>query len=76
MKNQTSTKNIVIGFTLGLIVTLSLGAALKNNNEVSRFQIAAGDHNAYVVDTVTGQVWSTIDGYKAFRDPKAEPKGF
>ena len=71
MKNQTSTKNIVTGFALGVIATASLGAALKQNSEVGRFQIESGPHRAYVVDTTTGQVWTSSDNFKIFRDPKA-----
>ena len=66
-----------MGFALGVIVTASLGAALQHTNEVGRFQIAAGDNNsAYVVDTVTGQVWSRSGSASKtsaeFNLPKAE----
>jgi hypothetical protein len=60
---------------------LGLGAALKHNKEVDRFQVSGGgDNNAYVVDTVTGQVWSrrslsTKHGAE-FALPKAEEPKF
>lgn len=81
MNNKTSTKNLVIGFALGVAVTASLGAALKRNSEVGRFQVSGGgDNNAYVVDTVTGKVWSrrslaTKHGAE-FALPKAQEKMF
>ncbi len=75
MNNQTSTKNIVIGFVLGVVATATLGAALKQNNEVGRFQVSAGAHVAYVVDTVTGQVWASGNS-STFKAPKAENRKF
>lgn len=75
MNNQTSTKNLVIGFALGVIITASLGAALKNNSEVGRFQVSAGEHG-FIVDTVTGQAWSTRSVSHAFKQPKADQKRF
>ncbi len=70
-------KNTLIGFVLGVIVTATLGATLTHYHEVGRFQIAAGDGNtAYVIDTVSGQVWSRIPSAphyaKEFEKPKAE----
>ena len=70
MKNQNFPKNLIIGFALGVIVTATLGAALKQTHEVGRYQIEAGPNRSYVVDTVTGQVWITTDNYNTFRDPK------
>jgi len=75
MNNQTSTKNLVIGFALGIIVTASLGAALKPNSEVGRFQVSAGEHG-FIVDTVTGQSWSTRSTSQAFKQPKPDQKSF
>lgn len=61
MNKQTSTKNIVIGFALGVIVTASLGAALKHSDKIGRFQLEKGDGlQAYVIDTATGQIWSNF----------------
>ena len=72
MNHQASTKNIVIGFALGVIVTATLGAALKHKNEVGRFQVAAGSNFAYVVDTATGKVWVERDNHSGFRKAKSE----
>ncbi|MBT5708771.1 hypothetical protein N8766_02245 [bacterium] len=76
MNNQISTKNLVIGFALGVIVTASLGAALKSNNEVGRFQITANPNQAYIVDTLTGQAWSTGRIHPEFSKPRIDQKSF
>lgn len=65
---------------MGALVVLSLGASLKHRNEPGRFQLAVGDgRTAYVIDTVSGQVWEKIyrnDKAEAgFFAPKAEESG-
>ena len=64
-----------MGFALGVIVTATLGAALKQGSEIGRFQISAGGHYAYVVDTMTGQVWPSNPNSKTFREKKIKDPG-
>lgn len=56
---------------------LCLGAALRHGNQPGRFQLGVGDgQTAYVIDTVSGQVWEKQDlNQKEFIAPKdASPK--
>ena len=58
MNNKTHTKSILIGLLAGIVVTIAVGAGLPTNREVGRYQVAgAGNGNAVIVDTVTGQSW-------------------
>lgn len=72
MNDQSSKKNTLIGFALGVTLATTIGATLKHRNEVGRFQMKTSPNEAYIVDTITGQVWTTSDSYKMFREPKAE----
>jgi hypothetical protein len=39
-------------------LAVGLGAVRTSEPQVGRFQISAGNDDAYVVDTITGKVWS------------------
>ena len=61
-------KNLVIGFLLGLCVTLAIAAVGSNESGTGRYQCCAagGDELAvFVVDTETGHTWrlSRTDNY-------------
>ncbi len=69
MKVHVDLKSVVIGFLLAGVVFLGLGTARIGPREVvGRFQIACTDTLCFVVDTVTGQVWTSQQ--KEFLEPK------
>jgi hypothetical protein len=56
---------------LVVIVALALGWWLDRRPVAARFQIeAAGNGPVYVLDTATGEVWSSTSSGRAFRQPK------
>ena len=55
MKIQFDLKSALVGVLAGVIVTLTMGAAV--NGPTGRFQIAGIHSHALVIDTATGQVW-------------------
>ncbi len=69
-------KSLIIGFLLSAVVFLALGA--KQSTELHsccRYQIAAADYHAYVVDTTTGKVWGkSSSGKGPFWESKDRPK--
>lgn len=70
---------MLAGLILGAIAVLCLGAALKHENQTGRFRLEVGEgFTAYVIDTVTGQVWErNVTGSKdEFYLPKAEKRTF
>lgn len=61
-------KNFIIGFLLGLCVTLAIAAASSIEGSTGRYQCcAAGDDSltVFVIDTETGHTWrlSRTDNY-------------
>jgi len=65
---NVSLKNLVIGFLLGLSVTLAIAATSSNDNSSGPYQCcAAGDDpvSVFVVNTQTGHTWrlSRADHY-------------
>jgi len=62
---------------MGVITTITIAATTKPNalpGPVGRYQVEASDHRTHIIDTVTGQLWSssgTINsGSKIFYEPK------
>lgn len=78
MKSRLDIRSILVGALIGAAALAILGAAapvIEPSRQVGRFQVSActtgnGESVGYVVDTVTGQVWtSRSDG---FREPKTK----
>ena len=63
---------------MGATALLCLGAALKHGNQPGRFQLGVGDgQTAYVIDTVSGQVWQKAGTPPGeFLAPKAQEKNW
>jgi hypothetical protein len=71
-------RSVLAGFVMGAIAVLCLGAALRHGNQPGRFLLGVGEgQTAYVIDTVSGQVWQKDDhNRKEFFGPKAEERDF
>ena len=74
MRNSQSA---ILGLISGVIVVLVLGAALPaGTNSVGRFQVAGTASHGIIVDTQTGQAWTTLLSQQTgtsdrdFRKPK------
>jgi len=68
-------KNFIIGFLLGLCVTLAIAAASSNEGGPGQYQCCAADGDelaVFVLDTQTGHTWrlSRADHYD-FGTPQA-----
>ncbi len=73
MKWRVESKNTVLGVGLGIGLCLLAGAARNELlGPVGRFQVSCSQNNAYLVDTVTGQVW--LNSEREFRSPKLRPE--
>lgn len=58
MNKMIDPRSLLTGLVLGATTVLCLGAALRHTNQPGRFQLGVGDgQTAYVIDTVSGQVW-------------------
>lgn len=57
MTFRVDVKSVVMGLALGAAVVLALGAAVNVEPQVKRYAIGASETHAFVLDTVTGQVW-------------------
>jgi len=75
MKSRWDMKSILVGALLGAAGLAVLGAAtstLPAGSQVGRFQVSAAtgfnDSVGFVVDTATGQVWTSKEG--GFNEPK------
>jgi hypothetical protein len=72
MNKTIEVRSLLCGVVVGAIAVLCLGAALKHNNQIGRFLLETGQaQTAFIIDTVTGQVWQK-DSHKDFFAPKAE----
>ena len=77
MKTNLDIKSALIGLGLGVLIMVGVGAS---SGSAGRYQIAGTAHHGLVLDTVTGQVWSTFlssSGGRAdrdFYDPKIGQK--
>ncbi len=69
-------KSLAIGFLLSAVVFLALGAGQSTeSHSCCRYQVAAAEYNAYVIDTTTGKVWGkSTTGKGPFWDAKDRPK--
>jgi hypothetical protein len=77
MNKAIDTRSLFTGFVMGALALLCLGAALKHGNQPGRFQLGVGDGQAYVIDTVSGQVWQRGGtSQQEFFAPKAQEKNF
>lgn len=62
-------KSVVLGAVLGAGLFVLIGAARNElAGPVGRFQVCCSDNGAYLVDTITGQVW--LNSERSFRPPK------
>jgi hypothetical protein len=62
-------KSIVLGAVLGAGLCVLIGAARNElAGPVGRFQVCCSENGAYLVDTITGQVW--LNSERSFRGPK------
>ncbi len=79
MKPNIHGKSIIIGLALGLLTAGALGAGLIHDQQAGRFQLSTNEGHAFVLDTVTGQVWEKFeptgagDGDADFGNPKLKP---
>jgi hypothetical protein len=72
-------KSILIGGLLAALVLCMLGGTTAGPESYGRYQIETNPDYAFVLDTTTGQVWSTkandnielIDPNSAFSLPKS-----
>ncbi len=72
MNKTIEIRSLLCGVLMGAIAVLCLGAALQHNNQPGRFLLKTGEaQTAFIIDTVTGQVWEK-DRSKEFFAPKAE----
>ena len=54
-------KSMLIGGLLVLVILLLVGAVpVVQPDEYGRFRIATNDSHAFILDTATGQVWSSM----------------
>ena len=57
MKTQIDIKSALIGLLAGIAAMLATGAS-SSSPTVGRFQVGGTASQGFVVDTVTGQVWT------------------
>lgn len=78
MNKVIDPRSLLTGLLLGAITVLCLGAALRHGNQPGRFQLGIGDgQTAYVIDTVSGQVWQKEElKQQEFLAPKAQESKF
>ncbi len=64
-------KSMALGAVLGAGLFVLIGAARNElAGPVGRFQVSCSENSAYLVDTVTGQVW--LNSERNFRGPKLQ----
>ncbi|MEI9963084.1 MAG: hypothetical protein WDM76_18815 [Limisphaerales bacterium] len=57
MKTQIDIKSAFCGLIVGVLAMFAIGAA-TSTNETGRYQVAAGQNSAVIVDTATGKAWA------------------
>lgn len=73
MKARFDIRSLVVGgLVLGMIVLLAGAVGSDPLPEIGRYQIACTQTMCYLVDSMTGQVWSAGD--RGFKDPKIKDK--
>jgi hypothetical protein len=64
-------KSLLIGVALAGLLVLVVGVVSEHTRpQVGRFRLACTSTHAHLVDTMTGQVWSSERGYTRFAEPK------
>jgi hypothetical protein len=58
MKTQLDFKSALLGLAIGIVIMVGIGAA--SSGSAGRYQIAGTANHGLVLDTITGQVWSTF----------------
>ena len=58
MNTKIDIKSALIGLGTGVLIMVGVGAA--SSGSAGRYQIAGTANHGMVMDTVTGQVWSTF----------------
>jgi hypothetical protein len=66
---RIDTKSVALGLVLGAGLCVLVGAARNElTGPVGRYQACSSQNTAYLVDTITGQVW--LSSEREFRTPK------
>lgn len=79
MNEKTDMKSLLLGMALGVSATVAV-AAVSSTGQVGRFQLGGTNNQGMVIDTATGQVWSTYFspsggmGHADFFEPKIGEK--
>ena len=73
MTSHVNSRSVALGLALGGGLCVLIGAVGRApDGPVGRFQIGCTQNGAYLVDTITGQVWH--HGERDFRPPKLRPE--
>lgn len=59
MNTKLDTKSTLLGLLLGVLATVAIAAA-SSSGQTGRYQVAGTGSHAVIVDTATGQAWSTF----------------
>lgn len=59
MNNTLDTKSALIGLLLGILAAVTIAASSSAGN-AGRYQVAGTGSHAVIIDTATGQAWSTF----------------
>jgi hypothetical protein len=62
MKPKLDYRSIFVGLALGLVMAAALGAGVRYEQQSGRYQITTNEGHAFVLDTVTGEVWEKFEG--------------
>ena len=54
-------KSLLVGVVAGVLLTFTLGADAGSASPAGRFQVAATDSHAIILDTATGRSWTARD---------------
>ena len=61
MHRSIDMKSLLIGGLIGALILCAVGAVpFVEPEEYGRFQIETNDSHAFILDSATGQVWSSI----------------